>query len=368
VFVITEEEARKYIESCNIYWSLQVASRSSYGFFMLPNFLSLNVKKIGLKAADFLVYVYLCAYLRPGNTTPFPSEERIANDLGIGLRTVVRTIQRLVENGMVSVIKTNRKNGVGSRNSYDPLPGLHKTLTEMYEKDSKFREFLDDMASNREEDGVQETELSAKMARTRIGTIEKLSAKMAHEVYNDSKGKQNDGAKDKEEEYKSFIVVDEEEEKGAKQEKETSPLKVITVKALREGKVSTLLDYWRTLFETVLGRTSLAKRGPVSYGKLNTALEVLRTHADLMVIMEWVVDRRKENEPVWPKAEIRDPTLGLLAGSERLQGFLENIMEDEYWRRRRAKFNSIALGGPEGIKKKFQEKEASILLRELKRR
>jgi predicted transcriptional regulator len=330
---------------------------------MLPNFLSLNIKKIGLKAADFLVYVYLCAYLRPGNTTPFPSEERIANDLGIGLRTVVRTVQRLVENDMVSIIKTSRKNGVGSRNSYNPLPGLHKILTEMYEKDDKFREFVDDMASKREEDRVPETELSAKMARTRIGTIEKLSAKMAHEVYNDSKGKQNGEGED----YKSFIVVDE-EEKGAKQEKETSPLKVVTVKALREGKVSTLLDYWRTLFETVLGRTSLAKRGPVSYGKLNTALGVLRTHADLMVIMEWVVDRRKENEPVWPKAEIRDPTLGLLAGSERLQGFLEQIMEDEYWRKRRAKFNSIALGGPEGIKKKFQEKEATILLRELNRK
>jgi len=135
--------------------------------------------------------------------------------------------------------------------------------------------------------------------------------------------------------YKSFISVDEDE---------TEFLKEVAADTLFDPMPSRLLSYWKYLFEHSIGRVCTETTSAKTYGQLRKVIDALRTPADVMIIMEYVVDMRVRNEPLWDGAEVRDPSLGLLCGSQRLSSFMEAISKDDNWMKRRALYNYLQCG------------------------
>ena len=121
-------------------------------------------------------------------------------------------------------------------------------------------------------------------------------------------------------------------------------LKEAAKDTLSDPRPSRILSYWKILFEHSLGRVCTEKPSKASYGKLNTIKDYVRTDADIMILMEYVIYRRINNEPLWEGADIRDPTLGLLVGPSRISMFMQEISKDDKWMKRRALYNYIQCG------------------------
>ena len=82
-----------------------------YGFTQLPNFILRNPDiSIGAKT----VYSLFISYAWHNNFC-FPGQERLAKDMGSGVRSVVRYIQELETERFVSI----KKRGQGRPNLYD---------------------------------------------------------------------------------------------------------------------------------------------------------------------------------------------------------------------------------------------------------
>lgn len=69
-------------------------------------------------AIDLRIYTHLAGNYGDKDRYCFPKEETIAKDLGYGLRTVQRAIQRMRDAGAIRVVQTRKTDGNWGRNGY----------------------------------------------------------------------------------------------------------------------------------------------------------------------------------------------------------------------------------------------------------
>lgn len=84
---------------------------SAHGFTQVPNHL---LKSNRLSPGAKLAYAMLLSYAWQ-NDYCFPGQERLAKDMGSGLRSVVRFIQELEKEGFVAI----KRRGQGKPNLYE---------------------------------------------------------------------------------------------------------------------------------------------------------------------------------------------------------------------------------------------------------
>lgn len=82
-------------------------------------------------AIDLRIYTHLAWKHSDKDRYCFPSEEKIAEDLGYGVRTVQRAIQRMRAVGALRVVRTRKPDGHWGRNAY-LLPMDDPTDTDMH--------------------------------------------------------------------------------------------------------------------------------------------------------------------------------------------------------------------------------------------
>ena len=132
----------------------------------------------------------------------------------------------------------------------------------------------------------------------------------------------------------------------------------VTEEALKIGSPSKLAMFWKLLFERTLGRTCPMRVSGPTLGQISSARSLVRTSADLMVCMEYVLWLRSEGEPIFDGWDVKDPTIGFFAGATRIQGILEKIMVNQDWATRRAKMNLASVGGDTNrMRRLFTSKE-----------
>lgn len=160
----------------------------------------------------------------------------------------------------------------------------------------------------------------------------------------------------KEDEYKSFMSVDDDDD-DCEDDYDVDELESTTLRALRDVTPINVLHFWRALYNSSLDSACLEGSSATNLSKLKSAIYTLKCKSDILVIMEYVIHLRVAEEPFWPGAEVRNPTLGLFASSERLALFLGSIMSSETWASRRAKYALIHMGSMRGLKTVLTKKE-----------
>ena len=78
---------------------------SQQGYTLIPNYV-LNTDKLSAYAK--LVYTMLLSYAWGQKNSSFPGQERLAEDSGISLRTVVRTIKELESSQFLTIVRRGR--------------------------------------------------------------------------------------------------------------------------------------------------------------------------------------------------------------------------------------------------------------------
>jgi hypothetical protein len=84
---------------------------SQKGYTLIPNYV---LHSRGLSAFAKLVYSVILSYAWGSKNSSFPGQERLAEDCGLGIATVKRTIKELKEKEFITVIQR----GQGKTNVY----------------------------------------------------------------------------------------------------------------------------------------------------------------------------------------------------------------------------------------------------------
>lgn len=120
--------------------------RENLGWFKIHNlFVDYAMKEIGCVSA--CIYFSLVRYTNQESGISFPSQERIARELGISVRTVLRHISKLEDYGLIKRNK-ERKSGHWEHYTYritDPKVGWRFTVSD------EISEPYDNMSSGRKE-------------------------------------------------------------------------------------------------------------------------------------------------------------------------------------------------------------------------
>jgi hypothetical protein len=102
------------------------------GYQLLPDVLLKNQHKSGLTATDLVVLINLTMHWWYPDQRPFPRSHTIANRMGVDVRTIQRTFERLRKLSFVRRVK------VGDSNEFD-LHGLADRLGQLARDDSSYR-------------------------------------------------------------------------------------------------------------------------------------------------------------------------------------------------------------------------------------
>lgn len=102
------------------------------GFQMLPDLLLKHQRRLGLGAADLVVLINITLHWWRPEQNPFPRTNTIADRMGIDVRSVQRSLNRLQSLGLV-----HRTKRVGGGFEYD-LRGLVGKLEELAQSDMNF--------------------------------------------------------------------------------------------------------------------------------------------------------------------------------------------------------------------------------------
>ena len=81
------------------------------GFTQVPNFV---LERDDISSTAKLAYTMLLKYAW-SNKQCFPGQERLALDMGVGLRSITRAIKELKETGLINIIQR----GLGKPNIYE---------------------------------------------------------------------------------------------------------------------------------------------------------------------------------------------------------------------------------------------------------
>ena len=94
---------------------------ASHGFTQVPNFI---LRAQDLSPGAKLTYSMLLSYAWQ-NDFSFPGQEKLASDIGVGKRTVIRHLKELQENGVVTI----KRRGLGQPNVYTLCATVKKKLS-----------------------------------------------------------------------------------------------------------------------------------------------------------------------------------------------------------------------------------------------
>jgi predicted transcriptional regulator len=86
-----------------------VIKGSGGGWTAVPNFLLKMQSELGLKPLELNVLINLIRFWWVPETAPFPSPEKIAQEIGVTERTIYRTLSSLEENGFIKRINESGK-------------------------------------------------------------------------------------------------------------------------------------------------------------------------------------------------------------------------------------------------------------------
>lgn len=100
------------------------------GWTAVPSALIFLQSRLGLTSTDINVLLNLMIHWWKPDDKIYPSQDSIANRIGVSKRTVQRTLDRLVEMGLIEVIQTKRNGRYKGRNIYNLRP-LAMTIDSM---------------------------------------------------------------------------------------------------------------------------------------------------------------------------------------------------------------------------------------------
>jgi DNA replication protein DnaD len=81
----------------------------SGGWTAVPNLLLKKQGELGLKALELNVLINLIRFWWSPENAPFPSTERMAQEMGVSERTIYRAISSLEENGFINRVQEDSK-------------------------------------------------------------------------------------------------------------------------------------------------------------------------------------------------------------------------------------------------------------------
>jgi DNA-binding MarR family transcriptional regulator len=79
------------------------------GWTAVPNLMLKKQGELGLKALELNVLLNLIRFWWNPENAPFPSPEKMAQEMGVSSRTVYRTLSSLEENGFINRIQEEGK-------------------------------------------------------------------------------------------------------------------------------------------------------------------------------------------------------------------------------------------------------------------
>lgn len=108
------------------------------GFQLLPDVLLKHQHRLGLKPTDVLVLIHLTMNWWYAERLPFPRPSTIARRMGVGVRTVQRSLRRLEDLRLVKKVRQQAKD-VPVSFAFD-LSALVKVLQELALVDTGYRD------------------------------------------------------------------------------------------------------------------------------------------------------------------------------------------------------------------------------------
>lgn len=115
-------------------WGMTILEK---GWVPVPiNLLRLQ-SKLGVNSTEMVVLIHLISYWRDKNSLIYPSQESLAESIGVTKRTIQRSMRKLEKLELISISKNSLNNGTYlGRNIYDLTPlinTMNKLLGHKYE-------------------------------------------------------------------------------------------------------------------------------------------------------------------------------------------------------------------------------------------
>jgi len=107
------------------------------GFQLLPDILLKKQKDLGLSSVDMMVLINICMHWWYEDKKPFPHTQRIADHMGVEVRTVQRSLKNLISRELLRKEKVTVEGG--QEQVVYNLSGLIKKLTPMALTDIGYR-------------------------------------------------------------------------------------------------------------------------------------------------------------------------------------------------------------------------------------
>ena len=86
-------------------------------FTKIDNTALAKMNRLQLPSTTKAVYIQICKYAYGTKNTCYPTEDRLAAELRVNRRTVVRAVKELTESGFIRVEKHNNRNNVYTINN-----------------------------------------------------------------------------------------------------------------------------------------------------------------------------------------------------------------------------------------------------------
>ena len=108
----------------------------SAGFQLVPDVLLKHQDRLGLTPVDLVVLLNVLMHWWFADQLPFPKTALIARRMGVGQRTVQRSLQRLEQRGLIERVKGQKPSDA---TRFDP-PALARRLVPLAQRDPGYRE------------------------------------------------------------------------------------------------------------------------------------------------------------------------------------------------------------------------------------
>jgi hypothetical protein len=106
------------------------------GFQLVPDVLLKHQDRLGLTPVDLVVLLNVLMHWWFADQLPFPKTALIARRMGVGQRTVQRSLQRLEQRGLIERVKGQKP---GDATRFDPSALAHR-LVPLAQRDPGYRE------------------------------------------------------------------------------------------------------------------------------------------------------------------------------------------------------------------------------------
>lgn len=273
------------------------------GYTLVPNKLLSNLRQRGHTPTACMVFVELLAYVKPDGFV-FPTEQTLADSLGIGIATVQRAVKALRKDGMIAVTKEAVAGQKYKRNVYS-LIGLSTIDAFEIQQTVEMAAVAPGNDGNYcQKDGVPNPKNHPSKRWEDYPSKRWVSS--TNVSSNPSPPSGDDGP--------PLLVSDSEpstEPPLGKPRKLVLSLGDLRDSVLAEGKPSAFVDYWKMLHERMLGFPSGLSKSKATYGILKRVREKFRSNADTLAAFYVVMDLYHRKIPLFDGGDVRPPSLSM---------------------------------------------------------